>query len=522
MTQRHFRLFDDQQGVYAYVEPDVATSLTASLSADPESIEEFHRAMKRFFHPEFAQTVRAMWTETTLADEIELDDTVLVDLPGRLIVYRGDPILRCDDACYLHTELQPQGVFRYHLSSEWLLTQDDISVRELAQSRRSKRRAGRVDLRSVLFGEPMIEFLGEQARQAFVRERPRLDADWQQQRAGGWFRRGNDVYRLARGIHRDWLMTERPDLGGRRIRDAMVVGNEHISMDISHRSSQWVQQQACPAGLDQHDAAFVYGDLGVHEIILYYDLVRELLLGYFEHLIEHSAPSPGSQWLTTRRDEWMETPQVELVGLTPREAIERERLRLPLIDPPGHEMTDDDCLICRMSAELGTGPAFIHLDAFHFDGEFAFSLHACEEDWQVEQAAVEASFERFESEWRQESCAEVDTKGRTDAIWQRVFVNQEMLGRSVGEDTMAVGFFLSELIEDLKCHSGNDEFVEQLNRHFNDLTPAVIPNDLTVLQPIITRLGETLDDVARHCPDLSLKCLDLQSHLARMAELLEH
>jgi hypothetical protein len=413
-----------------------------------------------------------------------------------------------------------------------MLRQSDIDLRDLALSRREQRRLKQVDVRGVLFGPPMIEFLAEQCQRAFAEEQPRLSQDWCEQRKNGWFRQDDNVYRITRRIHGAWLMSVRADLGGRRVRDVMLADHKHIATDISHRISQWAIQNSCPAGLSRSDSAYLGGGLGAHEIILYYDLVRELLFCYFEHAVQHSDAARSSQHgshtpigrrlLDQRRDEWMDAPQSgALMGLTPREAIERERRRLPLVEPDGHAVVDEDCPVCRMSADLGLGPAFVYLDELHFDDDFAFSMHTREEEWEREQAEFEARCRKYDFERDARLDDEPELMRPADAIWQRVYVNEEFLGRSINEDVMAIGFFLAELVEDIKRESGDKELVKQINLHFDNLAPASRSEGRCVLQPVISRLGETIDDVAQQCPVLAEKCTDLQNHLARMSEMLD-
>ena len=87
MPQLNFSLYDDRRVVRASVEADVADALLACLSADPETIGEFERAMNRFFAPEFAKTIRAGWTESH--DGLRRqpwEASLSIDLPGRLLV----------------------------------------------------------------------------------------------------------------------------------------------------------------------------------------------------------------------------------------------------------------------------------------------------------------------------------------------------------------------------------------------------------------------------------------------------
>ena len=151
--------------------------------------------------------------------------------------------------------------------------------------------------------------------------------------------------------------------------------------------------------------AFRYGGFGTHELVKYYDLVRELLWSCWEQLTELAqSPTVGHRpesftvgdFLTTEvprlesvREAWLDTPDPEFHGRTPRSIIDRERARLPE-GMSGHDaMIDPDCPCCQMMAEM-PGPTFWHLDGSGMDDEFAFDIyHRTREEWEEEQRSWE-------------------------------------------------------------------------------------------------------------------------------------
>ena len=85
--------------------------------------------------------------------------------------------------------------------------------------------------------------------------------------------------------------------------------------------------------------------------------------------------------LESVREAWLDAPDPECHGRTPRSIIARERARLPE-SVSGHDaMIDPDCPCCQMMGEL-SGPTFWHLDGSDMDDEFAFDTqHRTREEW---------------------------------------------------------------------------------------------------------------------------------------------
>ncbi len=78
--------------------------------------------------------------------------------------------------------------------------------------------------------------------------------------------------------------------------------------------------------------------------------------------------------LESVREAWLDTPDPEFHGRTPRSIIARERARLPEAVFGKDAVIDPDCSCCQMMAEL-PGPTFWHLDGCNMDDEFAFNIH---------------------------------------------------------------------------------------------------------------------------------------------------
>ena len=510
-----FSLSDRSRRISAKVSERVAESLVGTLSADPETIEEFEWAMGRFFHPDFGDEIRSHWLAGNCFTE-NGQSSISVDLPGRFIATRRDwpPEM---NASLFGRNGQELAEHPYDLSETWSVVRSECERH--AESGRGSRRRTPVDLREILYGQHMIGYLAEQCQRALAEDQPQLSKDWFRQRRDGWFRSDDDIYSVARNIHRNWLLSTLSETDGQPLRSLMLSERKHVATDLSHRTAQWAMQGECPIGLRRTDTAFRLGGMGAHELILYYDLIRELLFTYLENSIQEPGwVRDGFQQLCQRRDDWLRLPQLGmLVGYSPNEVIERERLRLPLVEPNGDDLFDADCPVCRMSVELGLGPAFVYLDDIHFDDEFVFSIHIDEAEWQRDQAENAV---RYSEPFNQAEPEDKSASSQTGGIWQRVYVNDELLGRSANEDVMAIGFFLAELVEDVRRRGKQDELIDQLNLSYERLVPVARSGADGAANPVVMGLGAVIDDVAQQWPDLEAKCLDLQDRLAKLAELM--
>ena len=171
----------------------------------------------------------------------------------------------------------------------------------------------------------------------------------------GQERDASPFYDTLKQIHAAWLLTPREDLGG-----AARARSHWSGMTTSCGTCKTVAKNgrssaSAPAGLEESSHAFRYGGFGTHELVKYYELVRDLLWSCWEHLTEPSrlgevGHRPESfmvgDFLATEvprlervREAWLDAPDPECHGRTPRSIIGRERTRLPE-GLSGHEAID--------------------------------------------------------------------------------------------------------------------------------------------------------------------------------------
>ena len=237
--------------------------------------------------------------------------------------------------------------------------------------------------------------------------------------------------------------------------------------------------------------------------------------------------------LESVREAWLDTPDPECHGRTPRSIIDRERARLPE-GMTGHDaMIDPDCPCCQMMGEM-SGPTFWHLDGSDMDDEFAFDIYRrTREEWEEEQRGWEEHSRRFDAEWSERKRLGVtDSTPREDgssAIWSRSFSVGDTADVPLGIRVFGVGCHLAELIVGLRAGADREttppeaqRHIDQLNRDFGNLRELLQSSDSSLaaalIDPVLDRFAETLDSVATARPDLAPQCESLTNDLHKLLD----
>ncbi len=426
MSELRLVILDACRSIQATRAASFADRVVAALSAEPETIEELDRAVRRYE----AHDERSFFSSFSSGTSDEPYDAglMIIDLEARLVVcqstysYPG----RTGSVSYHNGRYATDTCIRYHLPDDWEFTSIVESYHFLAERRRLQRREQpALDARGILYGKPMLSFIGSACWKAF-REAPKSSSasEWEGSfelfdqgglLASGQSEQTDHDYELAREIHAQWLLTQREDLRGEAPRDVVLAKRAFIESDLQDRQIQWSDQQKCPPGLDRDSHAFRLGGFGTHEIVLYYYLVRALIYASqreLQQIARQSGPRDpldfrtAGDFLSTEvprleqlRDKLLETPDHELHAITPRAIIEHERARIPEGFCGKDAVVDKDCPACQMMADL-PGPMFWHLDGCNMDTDFAFSFHRTFQEWENEERAYEEISRRFQSESR--------------------------------------------------------------------------------------------------------------------------
>lgn len=553
----------------------------AALSADPVTLDELEVAVGRFakHNPEsrYFSNLRP-----GICDEPYDAGLVVIDLVARLVVAdstysspsRTGTVTYHNGRCATDTSLQ------FHLADDWKFSSDGLCWEGLADSLRRKQAAKPVrDNRQVFYGRPLLEFIGRECFAAFARReeiakavrsewaehaRKRLAEDegvspdqidasrlteevitpktWEGEKVYTHL-----YYDTISEIHAAWLLTPGDDLGGLCPREIALDGQKRLDWDMQDRCNQWSFLGQCPPGLPESSHAYQFAPFGTHELVMYYEMVRSLLWSCWAQLTEMAESPRGAQlfealtvgdFLTTEvarleavREAWLDAPDGESHGRTPRSMIHRERARLPEA-MSGHEaMVDPDCPCCQMMADM-PGPMFWHLDGCNMDNEFAFDIyHQTREEWDAEQRRWEEHNRKFDAERAEcKRLGVADSSPRedgTNAVWSRSFAVGDTADVPLGIRVFGVGCRLAELIVGLRGDADREatppevqRHIDQLNRDFGNLREVLQSTEsslaASLVEPVASRFAETLGAVAAAHPDLAEQCDSLRGELEEL------
>lgn len=492
----------------------------AALSADPATLAELEAAYARYAKPVPNRTFFAA-LGPGLEEEPYDAGIVVIDLMARLVAVESTysspgPI---GEVSYQDGQAESETWLRYHLADDWLFTSEIVSWRGLADRRRQERAARPPrDARAVFYGRPLLEFIAREVFTAFGR------------RASG---DDETTRETLRTIHANWLLTPLPELDGACPRDVALRWRDHIGWDLQDQCERWSVLKEAPPGIDPSSFAFRYGGFGTHELVEYYGLVRELLWSCWQRLADDGNGNEAKALtlgdfvadeisrLEVVRDQWLDTPDPECHGRTPRSMIERERARLPEAMSPHEGIIDPDCPCCQMAADM-PGPAFWHLDGSAMDDDFAFDLyHRTREEWEAERRQWDEHAKRFEAEWAERQRRDAASSDGRDAVWSSSFVAADA-GAPLTVRLFGIGCHVAELVNNLRDQNGGEKLqplIEQLNRDFGNFRELVQNAEpataAALLTPVTDRFAETLAAVASIRPDLAPQCDSLTGELAR-------
>ena len=352
-----------------------------------------------------------------------------------------------------------------------------------------------MDTRAVLYGPALLAHLASGVRNAL----DALDEEQQQER--------------TRRIHAEWLLSARGDLGSRTPREVLLADRERIASDLEHRAEQWSQQKHPVPALARDSTAYRLGGFGTTEVVLYFDLVRDLLaLAWKLTMMGPHSTETLIEQLAAFRDYWLEQPHEG--GMKTAELIELERRRMPVAGDASH--LDCDCPICQAMARDEFGPMFMWFDGHHLEleDEFAFSLCRTREKWDRQQEDFRQRSEAMDRKQREREAAGPDSDDPlTGSAWQSSYVDWDLFtrpGATRQDALLALGFPLGELTCDLRERPDGSDIMRRLNKAYGDLQAS---EDGSVTVSAAQQFRELLEVVSANFGDLTTKCADLESRL---------
>ena len=403
MSEVRLNLTDSEQTISGTIHASVADRAVAALSAEPETIAELQAALARF-EKRTANTGPFAWFRSGAIDNRPWDaGIVIIDLAARIVAFEST-----------YSQYGPRGCVWYHdgesatdlplpywLSPDWIFCNSIEGYEGSWEARRAERQATPpLDAREVLYGRPLLEFIARECSQSDAVELT-----------------DEAVAAEISAAHARWLMTSRDDLRGQSPREVLLGRQELINYDLEMRDRQWSIQGAAPPVLSKDSFAYRFAGFGIHEWVIYYELVRHLFGGLWSVKCPRNVSKPDGSldleavsshpegWLDLEavithlehlKTTWLNEPQPEFSRI-PAEFIESERKRLPIAATAIEVLIDEDCYTCQMESrdvESGRDVVFIHLDGCNMDDEFAFSHFLSYEAWQADRREWEKVLER--------------------------------------------------------------------------------------------------------------------------------
>lgn len=321
-----------------------------------------------------------------------------------------------------------------------------------------------------------------------------------------------ELYDLTKAVHRDWLMTGRSDLGGRRPRESLHGGRAWIeSLILSRHLNMTLERQQIPLSSDLQ--TFRNGPMGIAEVCTYFDANRHLIASGWTWIANRRQELDTSecldelaQALTEEKRVWLDSPLEG--GSPPAVAVRCERQRVPQMATAGTDhIVDDGCPVCLMTGTDNFGSGFLMYDGHHLelDDEFAFSLCEHRSDWEEQQAEYEYVAQQMESDIQVKKNNQTEAP---DSVWKTSYVNWELASDS-GTETLAIGFLLAEIVATMQDKSTSRSEIQSLNTAFLKYRSKVPRNPKKAAR----EFKRSLQLVALRHKDLVSRSADLQSKL---------
>jgi hypothetical protein len=366
MSEIKLNLSDSVRTIHGTLHASIADALVAALSAEPETIEELEIALGRFIKPTSDASLLALFSN---GEDSEPWDSGIgtIDLAARIVAWESTySFPTADSEVAYHNGHEATDIqIPYRVPDDWLFVRSQEQY-EFARVERIKNRLAEepLDERLVLYGKAMTHFIASECAAAITR---------------------NEEDPITE-IHAKWLMTRRGDLRDKSPRDVLLAKHDFIGFDMQWREFQWTMVGEGPPILPRDSRAYRYAGFGLHEHVVYYDLVRFLLIDCWENTVARGEVDVENETVRLERlgAEWIEQPQSDFGGKTPANIIEWERRRLPVAMSGAQAMVDPDCFTCEMMA-TDLGPYFWHLDGCNMDDGFTFSFHRTIEEFDEEE-----------------------------------------------------------------------------------------------------------------------------------------
>jgi len=381
MSEVRLNILDASRTSCGTIHGSVVDAALAGLSAEPESIEELQDAVARFIKPVNDFRPFAAFDAGT-NDEPSDAGIVFIDLAARVVAVESSySMASAAGRVQYHDGVQANDVWLpYRAPDDWLFVTSVAQYKGVCDRRRAERAAAQpLDFRIILYGA-VVEFIVRQCLAA----------------------RDSNAEDPVAEIHAKWLMTPRTDLRDQSPREMMLNKCDFIDADLQSRELQWSFVGEPAPCLRQDSTAYRFAGFGMHEVVMYYELLRLLLSECWRRVSEERNVTIADEVarLEQIKADWLQCPQPDLGGRSPAYILECERKRLPLIISAEETEIDEDCPLCQAMGEEFT-PTFCHLDGCNMDNDFPFSFYRTRGDWEEEELRLKQFNDEFNRKWEQ-------------------------------------------------------------------------------------------------------------------------
>jgi hypothetical protein len=516
----------DQDTCRLYAELDESTALTllATASEDPSCWNDIEACWMRYRTPVVPQDITDLSVQmTNLAAARKTIGQhglwIVIDLVDKRILTGKEMEAFGRDAAFA-LDVTEEGIQRHplfiHLPPWWEFhEQADEST--LDQGRAVSWVVPKTN-RQVLYGPCMIQDLATRIVDFVGSKR------WISSRAAA---DAQSRYPFTVEVHRDWLMSTRDDLDGKTPRQMLHGGRSWIDLLASGQQFRFEDGLEVVA-LPTHFTGYEHAPLGIEELVMYFDLCRELIESGWQWCIDQKVSALQAAdksrlqrqlelHLAKKMEEWLESSFEG--GSPPRFIIECSRRRVPRgVGVPIVGMTeretedhgvDCDCPICDTMADGRFGTSFSGIDGYHLelDEEFAFSTYETREEWEMEYQDFTDGSDQDEDEVTEESEENAVERSPFASAWSGAVSDGPIPGDPDGH--LKLAFLLAEVVGVLQSTGGSRDDVERLNSHFRKYRQAA-PGELP---GSAHSLANCLNDLGEHYPVLVSRVADLQSRI---------
>lgn len=380
MSEIRINILDNFQTISGDIHGSFGDVLVASLTAEPETIEELEIAIQRFIKRESDWSIFRNFKKR---EDFESYDAglLVIDLVSKVIMADSTySYYSKEGTVWIKTGEDEDFNLPYRLSDDWkhVSSMPEFAFQQIKKREERLKNLKGFGVREILFGKPLCLFIVTE----YSANKDSADEN------------------LFTEIHAKWLMTWRDDLHGQTPREVLLEKQKFISSDLHSRSLQWSFTRLEPPPISPDTNAYKFAGFGTNEFVVYYDLFRYLLGECFEKEITNA------DVLEQIADDWLNNPQPDFSGRTPASIIKAERQRINLTASAHECLIDEDCEVCQMMAvDFIDMPMFWGLDGSNMEYDrFEFSFDKTREEWEAKQRRHEEFNREFaEGRWNSDA-----------------------------------------------------------------------------------------------------------------------